>query len=168
MSEMNEVNKKSPLSEKVRQEIDHWVTKFPADQKQSAVLAALSAAQDENGGWLTEDLMDAVADYLSMPKIAVYEAASFYSMFNLKPVGRHQVNVCTNISCLLKGSDKVVEHLENSLGIKMGETTADGKVTLRHVECLAACANAPMMQIGKDYHEDLTPEKIDQILNKLD
>ncbi len=165
---VKETNKVLLLSDNAKKEIDHWLTKFPADQKQSAVLAALTYVQEENGGWLTEPLMDAVADYLDMPKIAVYEAATFYSMFNLQPVGRHQINVCGSISCLLRGSEKIVEHLQNRLNIKIGETTADGKYTLAKAECLAACANAPMMRIGKNYYEDLTAEKIDQILEKLD
>lgn len=156
------------LSQQARSHIDGWLKKFPADQKQSAVIAALTYVQDENGGWLTNDLMDAVAAYLGMPKIAVYEVATFYSMFELKPVGRHKISVCTNISCMLCGSKEVVKHLESKLGITLGETTPDGKFTLKSVECLAACAGAPMMQIGRDYHENLTDQKIDEILKTLE
>jgi NADH-quinone oxidoreductase subunit E len=152
------------LSASVRDEIDRWLEKYPNDQKQSAVLAALHLVQDQNQGWLSEDLLDAVADYLSMPRIAVYEVATFYSMYNLHPVGRHQISVCTNISCMLCGSEKIVSHLQKKLNIKFGETTADNRFTLKEVECMAACANAPMMQVDRDYHVDLTPEKIDKIL----
>lgn len=156
------------LSQQARSHIDGWLKKFPANQKQSAVIAALTYVQDENGGWLTNDLMDAVAAYLGMPKIAVYEVATFYSMFELKPVGRHKICVCTNISCMLCGSKEVVKHLESKLGISLGETTPDGKFTLKSVECLAACAGAPMMQIGREYYENLTDQKIDEILKTLE
>lgn len=149
-------------------EIDHWVAKYPADQKQSACMAALRLAQEQNGGWLTNDLIEAVAAYLEMPAIAAYEVATFYSMYEMKPVGRHKICVCTNISCMLCGSEEVVAHLQGRLGIKLGETTTDGKFTLKEVECLGACANAPMLQIGKDYYENLTPAKLDEILDGLE
>lgn len=155
------------LSDSVRAEIDAWIAKFPEDKKVSAVLSALTIVQRENGGWLTEQLIDAVANYLEMPKISVYEVVTFYSLFDLKPVGRHKVDVCTNISCKLRGSADVVKHLEQSLGIKLGETTSDNRITLRGVECLGACVGAPMMQIGNNYHENLTSEKVDKILEKL-
>ncbi len=148
--------------------IEKWLKKYPADQRQSALLAALTLAQKQNGGWLTNELVEAVADYLGIPAIAAFEAATFYSMYDLKPVGRHKICVCTSISCLLRGSEQVVEHLEKRLGVKMGETTADGKFTLKHVECLAACANAPAALIGENYHENLSPEKIDEILKSLE
>lgn len=163
-----EENKVNLLSEESRAEIDTWIAKYPEEQKQSAVMPALRIVQEANGGWLTTELMDAIADYLQMPPIAVYEVASFYSMYEHKPVGRHKICVCTNISCLLRGSDQVVGHLENKLGIKMGQTTPDGKFTLKVVECLGACVGAPMFQIGREYYENLTPEKIDAILEKLD
>ncbi len=156
------------LDQKVRDEIDVWVAKYPADQKQSAVMFALKLAQDQNGGWLTTELMDAVAVYLDMDAIAVYEVASFYSMYEHKPVGKHKICVCTNISCLVCGSGDIVKHLQNKLGIKMGETTTDNKITLKEVECLGACTGAPMLQIGEDYHENLTPEKLDQIVDSLE
>ena len=155
------------LSARARAEIDAWVAKYPPDRKNSAVMAALRIAQEENG-WLSTEVMDAVAAYLDMDRIAVYEVASFYSMYDLKPVGRHKISVCTNISCMLRGSDGVVAHLEKRLGIGLGETTPDGKVTLKEVECLAACCGAPMLQVDKSYHEDMTPEKIDAILAALD
>jgi NADH-quinone oxidoreductase subunit E len=147
------------------QAIDHWVAKYPADQKQSAVMSALMIAQEEHG-LLTPELMDAIADYLEMPPIAVYEVATFYTMYEHQSVGRHLVNVCTNISCKLRDSAAVVQHLEKKLGIKMGQTTMDGRFTLRSVECLGACVNAPMLQIDKDFHENLTPEKIDSALEQ--
>lgn len=165
---MSSQNVTNLLSDEVRAEIDQWVAKYPADQKQSAVMPALRIVQDANGGWLTTELMDVIADYLSMPTIAVYEVATFYSMYELKPVGRHKISVCTNISCMLCGSDGIVTHLQNKLGIKMGQTTADGKYTLKEVECLGACAGAPMFQIGRHYYENLSAEKVDQILDSLD
>jgi len=166
MSQQQE--KKTVLSAEVRAKIDHWLTKYPPDQKQSAVMAALTAAQDDNGGWLTTELMDAVADYLEMPTIAVYEVATFYSMFELKPVGRHKICLCTNISCMLRGSDGIASHLKEKLGVGLGETTEDNKVTLKEVECLGACGGAPMCMIDKTYHENLTPEKLDKILDELE
>lgn len=156
------------LSDASRAEIDVWIAKYPAEQKQSAVMAALRIAQDQNGGWLTQGLIDAVAAYLEMNPIAAYEVASFYSMYELTPVGKHKICVCTNISCMLRGSDEVVAHLQTRLGIKLGETSADGRFTLKEVECLGACVNAPMFQIASQYHENLTPEKIDAILDTLD
>ncbi len=158
----------SLLSSEVCAEIDQWVAKYPPDQKQSAVMAALRVAQDANGGWLSREIMDAIADYLEMPRISVYEVATFYSMYELKPVGKHKICVCTNVSCLLCGSEEIVEHLHGKLGVGLGETTADGKFTLKEVECLGACGGAPMFQIGTQYHENLTPEKVDEILAALD
>jgi len=160
---MTEVLIQKYVSAKGIQEINHWIAKYPAEQSQSAVMSALMVVQEEQG-YLTPDMMGAVAEYLGMPAIAVYEVASFYSMYEHKPVARHLVNVCTNISCKLRNSDAVVSHLENKLAIKLGETTADGRFTLRAVECLGACVNAPMMQVNKEYHENLTAEKIDQLL----
>ena len=147
------------------QEIDHWIAKYPDDQKQSAVMSSLRIVQEEHGH-LTTELMDAVADYLDMSPIAVYEVASFYTMYEHQPIGKHLVNVCTNISCMLRDSAGVVDHLQMKLGIKLGETTDDGRFTLRSVECLGACVNAPMMQVDKDYHENLTPESIDKVLEQ--
>jgi NADH-quinone oxidoreductase subunit E len=156
------------LSQHVRSEIDHWVAKFPPGRQRSAVIAALHAAQHENGGFLTTPLMNAVAKYLDLPPIQVYEVAAFYSMFETKPVGRNNVAVCTNISCMLRGADEIVEHLEKKLGIELGESTADGRIFLkREEECLAACCGAPMMQVNHQYHENLTIEKVDEIVDKL-
>jgi NADH-quinone oxidoreductase subunit E len=156
------------LSESVREKIDHWMKRYPPDQKRSAVMSALHFVQDENDNWLSEPLMDAVADYLGMPKIAVYEVATFYTMYNLAPVGRHVISVCTNVSCMLANSAEIVTHLRKRLQIKFNETTPDNRFTLREVECMAACAAAPMFQIGKKYYERLTPEKVDEILNELE
>jgi NADH-quinone oxidoreductase subunit E len=156
------------LSDPVRAEIDRWVAKFPPDRKRSAVIAALHAVQHENDGYLTTALMDAVAEYLGLPSIQVYEVATFYSMFETKPVGRHHISVCTNISCMLRGSDAIVERIENKLGIKTGESTPDGRIYLkREEECLAACNNAPMMMVDHVYHENLTADGIDEILDEL-
>ena len=155
------------MSKESLAKIDLEVAKYPSEHKQSAVIAALHIAQDEHG-WLSVPLMDYVADLLSMRPIQVYEVASFYSMYDLKPVGRHKISVCTNISCLLRGSDDIVAHLKGRLGIGFGETTADGRFTLKEVECLAACGGAPMFQVGKTYYENLTPERIDEILAGLE
>ena len=161
--------KNDRLSAHARAEIDHWLTRYPADQKQSAVFAALREVQHENGGYLTTELMDAVADYLGMPPIAVYEVASFYSMYELKPVGRHCIAVCTNISCMLRGGETVLAYIEKKLGIKLGDSTSDGKFYLKkEEECLAACCGAPMMQVNHVYYEHLTPEKVDQVLDSLE
>ena len=157
------------LSDHVREEIDHWVAKFPEGRQRSAVIAALQAAQHENEGFVTPEIMDAIAAYLDLPAIQVYEVATFYSMFETKPVGRHSISVCTNISCWLRGADEIVAHLEAKLGIELGESTADGKFYLkREEECLAACCGAPMMMIDHHYFEDLTPEKVDDVLDSLD
>jgi NADH-quinone oxidoreductase subunit E len=156
------------LSASVKKEIDHWLKKFPEDQKRSAMLPALRVTQAANAGWLSEDLVKAVADYLEQPHIAAFEVATFYHMYNLKPVGRHQINVCGSISCKLCDCKGIMQHLEKKLDIKVGETTGDGKFTLKEVGCLAACVNAPMMQVNLDYHENLTPEKVDTILETLE
>jgi NADH-quinone oxidoreductase subunit E len=156
------------LSEHTRQEIDRWVAKFPPERRRSAVIAALREAQHQNHGYLTTGLMDAIAAYLGLPPIQVYEVASFYSMFETKPVGRVHVSVCTNISCMLCGSDAIVKAVEDHLGIKVGESTPDGKFYLkREEECLAACNNAPMMMVDHVYHENLTPETAVKILDAV-
>ncbi len=156
------------LSGHVREEIERWTAKFPEGRQRSAVISALHAVQHENGGYLTAEIMNAVAEYLSLPTIQVYEVATFYSMFQTKPVGRHNVAVCTNISCMLRGADEIVEHVEAKLGIKLGESTEDGRIYLKQEEeCLAACCGAPMMMVDHKYHEDLTIEKVDEILDAL-
>jgi len=158
----------SILSDNVRREIDHWLTKFPSDQKKSAVLSALHVAQEGNGGWVSTEIMDGVADYLDMPKISVYEVATFYSMIHTEPAGPHKVSVCTNISCMLCGGESILQYVERLLGVKAGETTNDGMITLvKEEECLAACVGAPMMVVDGHYHENLTAEKVDEIIGKL-
>ncbi len=159
------------LSEKTRSAIDHWRAKFPEglEGRRSAVIQALVAAQHQNNGFLTSDLMDAVADYLELPPVWVYEVATFYSMLETRPVGRNTISICTNISCMLCGADRVVEYVENRLGARLGETTSDGRIFLkREEECVAACIGAPMMIVNGHYHENLTEEKIDQILDGLE
>lgn len=159
----------SVLNQHSLDEINEWISRYPVEQKQSAVLAALRVAQHQNEGFLTTELMDACADVLDMPKIAVYEVASFYSMYETKPCGRHNIAICTNISCMLMGSDNIVEHVEKKYGIKLGQSTADGKIYLKvEEECLAACSGGPMMQVDHVYHTNLTPEKVDEILDALD
>jgi NADH-quinone oxidoreductase subunit E len=153
------------LSQHVREEIDHWLTKFPADRKRSAVIAALHAVQHEQGH-LSQAAMDEVAAYLDLPPIQVYEVASFYSMFETSACGRHHISVCTNISCMLRGGQELLAHVERRLGVKVGESTPDGRFFLkREEECLAACTGAPMMMVNHVYHEFLTPEKVDRILD---
>jgi NADH-quinone oxidoreductase subunit E len=156
------------LSAHVREEIDHWVAKFPPGRQRSAVIGALHAAQHENGGYLTPELMIAVAEYLKLPPVQVFEVATFYSMFETKPVGRHSISVCTNISCMLRGGDDILAHVEKRLGIKAGQSTPDGKFYLKvEEECLAACCGAPMMMIDHVYHENLTPKSVDEILEAV-
>ena len=157
------------LSAHVREEIDHWLAQYPPERKQSAILFALHAAQHENHGFLTPALMDAVAHYLDLPAVAVYEVATFYSMFETRPVGRHSVSVCTNISCMLRGGEEILAHLERKLGIKLGESTPDGRIFLKpEEECLAACCGAPMMMVDHVYHENLTPDQVDRIIDTLE
>jgi NADH-quinone oxidoreductase subunit E len=157
------------LSRHVKDEIEHWKARFPADRQRSAVIAALHAVQHEGNGYLSAEQMNAVAEYLDLPTIQVYEIATFYSMFETRPVGRHNISICTNVSCMLRGADDIVEHVEKKLGIKLGESTQDGRIYLkREEECLAACCGAPMMMVDHKYHENLTKEQVDEILDKLD
>ena len=160
---------KAQLSAHAREEIDELLTHFPADQKKSALLGALNIVQHENNGYLTDELMELVAEYLDLAKIEVYEVASFYSMYELEPVARNNVAICTNICCMLMGSQSLVDHVEKKLGIKVGESTEDGRIYLKkEEECLAACAGGPMMQVNHVYYENLTPEKVDEILDSLE
>ena len=158
-----------PLSKHLRDEIDRWLTRYPPEWKQSAVLAALREAQHENHGHLNTEIMDAVADYLDMPRIAVYEVASFYSMLETRPCGRHSVSLCTNLSCMLRGAEDLLAHIENRYGVKLGGSTADGRIYLKQEEeCLAACCGAPMMMVDHVYYENLTTGKIDAVLDALE
>ena len=163
------ISETSLLSDHVRGEIDHWIARFPEGRQRSAVIGALHAVQHENDGYLSAELMNEVAEYLDLPTIQVYEVATFYSMFQTQPVGRHNVAICTNISCMLRGADNIVAHVEGKLGIKLGESTADGRIYLkREEECLAACCGAPMMMVDHVYHENLSNDKVDEILDGLD
>lgn len=156
------------LSEQVQSKINRELKKYPADKKQSAVMSALRFVQDEKGWIATEDMTD-IALYLGMPQMAVYEVATFYHMYNLKPMGKHTITVCTNLSCQLSGANETVAYLKSKLGIGLGEMTADGKYGLREGECMGACIDAPLFTISnKKMCGRLTPEKIDQILAELD
>ncbi|MGB0515295.1 MAG: NADH-quinone oxidoreductase subunit NuoE [Wenzhouxiangellaceae bacterium] len=163
--------KSALLSEDTRAAIDHWKTRFPdgLEGRRSAIIQSLVAAQHQNEGYLTGELMDAVADYLDVPPVWVYEVASFYSMLETKPVGRNSISICTNISCMLCGADKVVDYIEDKLGTKMGETTPDGRIFLKiEEECVAACTGAPMMMVNHRFYENLTPASVDEILDGLE
>src|SRR3954451_3599677 len=156
------------LSPDALAKIDAAVAKYPADQKQSAVMAALTIAQDEKG-WLSTETMDFVAHYLGMPPIAVYEVATFYTMYDLKPVGRHKLTLCTNLPCALQGANEAGEYLKKKLGIAYNETTADGRITLKEGECFGACGDAPVfLHNNKRMICAMTPEKLDELLRELD
>ena len=155
------------LSPDALAKIDAAVAKYPADQKQSAVMAALTIAQDEKG-WLSTETMDFVAHYLQMPPIAVYEVASFYAMYDLQPLGRHKLTLCTNLPCALQGATRAAEHLKHKLGIDFNQTTADGRVTLREGECFGACGDAPvLLHNNKRMLCAMTPERLDALLKEL-
>jgi NADH-quinone oxidoreductase subunit E len=147
--------------------IDIEIAKYPADQKQSAVMGALRIAQTEKG-WLKPELIEYVADYLEMPAIAAYEVATFYNMYDTGPVGRHKITLCTNLPCALRGANEIAEHLKARLGIDFGETTEDGRYTLKEGECMGACGDAPMcLHNNHKMHTHLTPEMVDALLDKL-
>ena len=156
------------LSVHVREEIDRWKARFPEGRQRSAVIAALHAVQHEQGH-LTPESMEAVAKYLELPSIQVFEIAAFYSMFETRPVGQYSVSVCTNISCMLCGGDEILEHVKTKFGVEPGQSTADGRFFLKEeFECLAACTGAPMMMVDHVYYENLTPDRVDEILDGLD
>jgi len=157
----------SILPQEVKKKIDESLKKFPADRKRSALLDALMFAQESNNGFLTNDLIESVAYYLEQPVISAYEVATFYSMYELNPVGKYHINICTSISCMLKGSDEIVEYLKKILKINLNEVTKDGKFSLKTVECLGACVHAPMLLVNKKYCENLTYEKIDQLIKEM-
>jgi NADH-quinone oxidoreductase subunit E len=147
--------------------IDREIAKYPPDQKQSAVMSALIVAQDEKG-WLSNEVMDFVAGYLGMPAVAVYEVASFYSMYNLKPMGRHKLTLCTCLPCGLQGALDAADHLRERLGIDFNETTPDGRFTLKEGECMGACAMAPVLLVNnKKMHDYMSKEKLDQLIENL-
>ena len=143
------------------------IAKYPEGKQQSAVMPLLDIAQRQNGGHVTQEIMEYIAEYVEMPAIKVQEVATFYTMYNHKPVGKHHVQVCGTTPCWLRGSDDIMAACEKKLGIKKGQTTEDGMFTLGEVECAGACVNAPLVSIGDDYYEDLTPEKITGLLDKL-
>jgi len=155
------------LSAESLKKIDREIAKFPAEQKQSAVMAALAIAQDEKG-WLSTECMDFVAHYLGMPPIAVYEVASFYNMYNLAPGGKHKVTICTNLPCALSGAADAAEHLKQCLGVGFNETTADGRITLKEGECMGACGDAPVLLVNnKRMCSNMSRDKLDQLLAEL-
>lgn len=147
--------------------VNKIIKRYPEGKHKSALLPILHLAQSEFEGWLSSPVMDYVASILNIKPIEVYEVASFYSMFNLKPVGKCLLEVCQTGSCMLRGSDDIIQHLENRLNIKVGETTSDGMFTLKVVECLGSCGTAPMLQCGAEYYESLTPEKVDTLVDDL-
>jgi len=162
------VDANQALTADSRAQLDAWIAKYPADRRRSAVLAGLRIAQNQNQGHLTDELIAAVAACLGIPTTQAYEVATFYSLFHIGSCGRHKVSICTNISCWLNGADKLVEHVEHKLGVRVGESTADGRIHLiDEEECLAGCVRAPMMWVDGEYHEELTPEKVDAILDAL-
>ena len=155
------------ISNEAKKEIDFWVKKYPEGRESSAVMQALTIVQKENGGSLNSELINDVAEYLEMPAISVQEVATFYENYNHKPVGKHVLRFCHNISCMLNGSDELISYLEDKLGVKTGEVSKDGLVSVKKVECLGACVGGPMCQIGDQYHEHLTKDKLDNILENL-
>jgi NADH-quinone oxidoreductase subunit E len=166
---VRDVDPQAVLSDATRKHIDHWAAKFPPERRRSALIQGLFAAQEQNGGWLSDELITAVAKYLGVPSVWAYEVASFYSMFETRPVARNNVAICTNISCWLNGAEDLVRHCEKKYRVRLGESTADGRIYLKkEEECLAACCGAPMMVVNGHYHENLTTEKVDQILDELE
>lgn len=157
------------LSQHVIDEIEHWKARFPEGRQRSAVISALHAVQHENHGYITAEQMNAVADFLELPTIQVYEVATFYSMFQTREVGRNEVAICTNVSCMLRGAEEIVEHVEKKLGVKLGDSTSDGRIFLKkEEECVAACCGAPAMMVNHKYYENLTTAEVDGILDGLD
>jgi NADH-quinone oxidoreductase subunit E len=154
------------FSEQKLQKVREIVARYPEGKQKSALLPVLHLAQEENGGWLSVEAMDHVAELLHLKPIEVYEVATFYSMYNLKPVGKYVFEVCHTGPCMVNGSDNIINYIKSKLNINVGETTTDGLFTLKTVECLGACGYAPMMQLGKHYREHLTPEKVDQIVEE--
>ena len=167
-AQVENVDPQVALSADTREHIDHWVAKFPVDRKRSALIQGLWAAQEQNGGHLTDELIAAVTQYLGLPQVWGFEVATFYSMFETTPVARNNVAICTNISCWLNGAEDIVRHCEKKYGIKLGESSADGRIYLKkEEECLAACVGAPMMVVNGHYHEKLDIARVDQILDAL-
>lgn len=162
MSELKEIRFSAESENLIR----NLIKRYPEGRHKSALIPALHIAQAEFDGWLSAPVMDKVAELLTIQPIEVYEVASFYSMFNLKPVGKCLIEVCQTSSCWLRGANDIINHIEKRLGIKNGETTPDGKFTLKAVECLGSCGTAPMLQIGEHFHENLTLDKVDELINQ--
>lgn len=154
------------FSEEKLNKVKEIIARYPQGKQKSALIPVLHLAQEEFGGWLSSETMDYVASLLQITSIEVYEVATFYSMFNLQPVGKHVFEVCQTGPCMLRGSDNIIDYIKKKLDIGVGETTKDGLFTLKTVECLGACGYAPMMQLGKHYREHLTPEKVDAIIEE--
>ncbi len=155
------------LSAESIEKIDYELSKYPADRRQAAVMSALRIVQMERG-WLSKESISEVAKYLRIPEIAALEVATFYNMYDLEPVGEHKITICTNISCMLRGSDEIVEHLQNKLGVGFNEVTADGKFCLKEGECMGCCGGAPLLHVNNtEMHEFLTTEKVDALINAL-
>src|SRR3982750_290131 len=165
-STYNIQNNQMRFSEEKLKKVDEIKARYPQGRQKSALIPLLHMAQEENNGWLSVEAMDYVAELLQIKPIEVYEVATFYSMYNLKPVGKYMFEVCHTGPCMLNGSDEIIDYIKQKLNIKVGETSADGMFTLKTVECLGACGYAPMMQLGKFYREHLTKEKVDQIINE--
>jgi NADH-quinone oxidoreductase subunit E len=163
---MQNTKNKTEFNSATLELVNGIIRRYPAGRQKSALLPILHIAQAENNGWLSSEMMDYVASILEIQPIEVYEVATFYSMFNLQPVGNCMIEVCQTGPCWLNGSDEILAHFEKQLGIKPGETTSDGRFSLKTVECLAACGNAPVIQVGTEYHENMTTEKADHLLNK--
>lgn len=156
------------IAPEVQKKIDHWLMKYPPEQRRSAVVPALLYVQEQNNGWLSPAAMEAVAEYLRITSIEVYEVATFYDMYELKPRGKHKIGLCTNISCMLRGAGEIADCVKKRLGINFGESTHDGMFLLRETECMAACGGAPICQINdQHYHENLTPEKMLALIDEL-
>jgi NADH-quinone oxidoreductase subunit E len=164
---MSELEKNKLFSQVITEKLKLWESKYPSDKKSSVILPGLHVLQEENLGFLTNDLMDKLALYLGVPESSVYEVATFYSMYELSPIGRHKINICTNVSCILNGARTIISHIEKKLGIKMGATTEDNRITLKSVECQGACCGAPMLEVDKVFYEKLTIEKVEKIIDSL-
>ena len=156
------------ISNEILLKCNEWLKRFPNDKKRSALIEILKLVQESNGGYLNEELIGEVADYLNLPKIYAYEIATFYSMFDNEKVGKYKIYFCVSISCMLCGSDDLVNHVKKKLGINFDETTNDGKFTLKKAECLAACGGAPAILIGEKYYENVDFNMIDKILDNLE
>jgi NADH-quinone oxidoreductase subunit E len=155
------------FSEEKLKKVEEIIARYPEGKQKAALIPLLHLAQDEFGGWLDVPVMDYVASLLHILPIEVYEVATFYTMFNMKPVGKYLLEVCRTGPCMLRGSDQIIDHIKNKLSIKEGETSADGLFTLKPAECLGACGYAPMMQLGKHFRENLTTQKVDEIIDEL-